>query len=122
MEQVASEMVSEEVKILFQPHVGPFDRGIFSTVYCQPKESVTSDKLHELFKDFYKSEHFVEVCNNVPTLKSIVFTNYCHVFPTLVKGKIVVFDALDNICKGASGQAIQNMNIIFGLDETLGLL
>ncbi|MHC4264969.1 MAG: N-acetyl-gamma-glutamyl-phosphate reductase, partial [Planctomycetota bacterium] len=122
MEQVASEIAAEEVNILFQPHVGPFDRGIFSTVYCRPKEKVTSDKLYELFNDFYKSEHFVQVCNNVPALKSVVFTNFCHVFPTVVKGKIVVFDAIDNIFKGASGQAVQNMNIIFELDETLGLL
>jgi len=49
-------------------------------------------------------------------------TNYCHVFPTIAKGKIISFSAIDNLVKGASGQAIQNMNIVFGVEETVGLL
>jgi aspartate-semialdehyde dehydrogenase len=55
------------------------------------------------------------------SVKNVAGTNYCHILPAYVKGKIVVFSAIDNLVKGASGQAIQNMNIIFGLDETLGL-
>ena len=63
----------------------------------------------------------MQICNSPPAVKDVAGTNYCHIFPTLVKGKIVIFSAIDNLVKGASGQAIQNMNIVFGLEETLGL-
>jgi N-acetyl-gamma-glutamyl-phosphate reductase len=74
-----------------------------------------------LYKDFYAGEPFVQISNDAPAVKDVAGTNYCHIFVTCVKGKIVVFSAIDNLVKGASGQAIQNMNIIFGLEETLGL-
>ncbi|MHC4130711.1 MAG: N-acetyl-gamma-glutamyl-phosphate reductase [Planctomycetota bacterium] len=122
MEQIAADITGGDVQILFQPHVGPFDRGIFSTVYCNPKEKAVPDKLLTLYNDFYKSETFVQVCSDVPAVKNVAFTNYCHVFPTVVKDMVVVFSVIDNLVKGASGQAVQNMNIIFELDETLGLL
>ncbi|MBN1796787.1 MAG: N-acetyl-gamma-glutamyl-phosphate reductase [Sedimentisphaerales bacterium] len=121
MEQIASEVAGGDVTVLFQPHVGPFDRGILSTVYCQPKKDISNEKLADLYNDFYKDETFVQVCNASPNLKDVAGTNYCHVYATISKGKIVAFSAIDNLTKGASGQAVQNMNIIFGLDETLGL-
>jgi N-acetyl-gamma-glutamyl-phosphate reductase len=117
MEQIAG----ADVNILFQPHAGPFDRGILSTVYCTPKGKVSSEKLSQLYKDFYRDEPFVQICSDAPAVKDVAETNYCHIFVSCVKSKIVVFSAIDNLVKGASGQAIQNMNIIFGLDETLGL-
>ncbi|MCK4887447.1 MAG: N-acetyl-gamma-glutamyl-phosphate reductase, partial [Planctomycetes bacterium] len=110
-----------EVNILFQPHVGAFDRGILSTIYCEPKKSMTTDELAELYNEFYKDEHFVQVLDCAPHLKNVAETNYCHIYPAVSKGKVVVFSAIDNLVKGASGQAIQNMNILFGLDETDGL-
>ena len=121
MEQIAGEVASAPVQILFQPHVGPFDRGILSTVYCQPKLGVKAEQLLPLYNDFYQGEPFVQVRKTAPAVKDVCATNYCHVFPTLVKGRIVVFSVIDNLTKGASGQAIQNMNILFGLRETMGL-
>jgi N-acetyl-gamma-glutamyl-phosphate reductase len=121
MEQIAGEIAGSPVKILFQPHAGPFDRGILSTIYCQPKGKVISEQLIGLYKDFYAEEAFVQICGDAPAVKDVAGTNYCHIFATCVKGRIVVFSAIDNLVKGASGQAIQNMNIIFGLKETLGL-
>ena len=121
MEQAASEIAGTEVKILFQPHAGPFDRGILSTVYCQPKKKMTSEQLLRLYEDFYAGEPFVQICSDSPAVKDVAGTNYCHIFVTSVKGRVVVFSAIDNMVKGASGQAIQNMNIVFGLEETLGL-
>jgi N-acetyl-gamma-glutamyl-phosphate reductase len=121
MEQIASEIAGTDVHMLFQPHVGCFDRGIFSTVYSEPKEKVTSEQLSQLYNSFYSAEPFVQICSGSPAVKDVAGTNYCHIFVTCVKGKIVVFSAIDNLVKGASGQAIQNMNIIFGLEETLGL-
>ena len=122
MEQIAAEIAGTEVRILFQPHVGPFDRGILSTVYSQPKENVSGEQLLELYNDFYRAEPFVQVRKEAPGLKDVVGTNYCHVFPTCVKGRVVSFSVIDNLVKGASGQAIQNMNILFGLQENLGLV
>jgi len=122
MEQIAGEVAGSQVQILFQPHAGPFDRGILSTVYCQPKGKVSGEKLADLYNDFYADEPFVQIVNNAPGVKDVCGTNYCHIFATIVKGRIVIFSAIDNLVKGASGQAIQNMNIVFGLDETLGLV
>jgi N-acetyl-gamma-glutamyl-phosphate reductase len=122
IEQVGSAVAGSEVRVLFQPHAGPFDRGILSSVYCQPKEKVSSEQLSKLYGDFYADEPFVQITDDSPAVKDVCGTNYCHVFPTVVKERIVVFSAIDNLVKGASGQAIQNMNIVFGLDETLGLL
>ena len=121
MEQVAGEIAGSEVQMLFQPHAGPFDRGILSTVYCQPRGKINSKKLANLYNDFYKSEPFVQICSSPPAVKDVAGTNYCHVFVTCIKGRILACSAIDNLVKGASGQAVQNMNIIFGLDETLGL-
>jgi N-acetyl-gamma-glutamyl-phosphate reductase len=121
MEQIASQIAGCDVQILFQPHAGCFDSGILSTVYCQPKAKVNSDGLSKLYNDFYKAEPFVQICSDAPAVKDVAGTNYCHIFVTCTKGKIVSFSAIDNLVKGASGQAIQNMNIIFGLEETLGL-
>ena len=121
MEQIAGDVAGQAVTILFQPHAGPFDRGILSTVYMEPSRAVDAKSLLRLYQDFYKAERFVQVCKTSPNLKDVARTNYCHVFPTVVKDRIVVFSALDNLVKGAAGQAIQNMNILFGFDESLGL-
>ncbi len=121
MEQIAGELAGGDVKILFQPHVGPFDRGIQSTVFSVPRTKVGSEELTKLYKQFYKAEPFVQVCDVAPAVKDVAGTNYCHLYVTCVKDRIVSFSVIDNLVKGASGQAIQNMNIIFGLQETLGL-
>jgi len=121
MEQIAGEIAGSDVQILFQPHVGCFDRGILSTVYCQPKGKTGGQQLSKLYNDFYNGEPFVQICDDAPAVKSVAATNYCHIFPACAKGRVIIFSALDNLVKGASGQAVQNMNIIFGLEETLGL-
>jgi len=122
IEQIAGDVAGKKVTVLFQPHAGPFDRGILSTVYCRPKANIGNEQLAKLYNDFYAGEPFVRVCKNAPAIKDVVGTNYCHIFPTCVKGRIVSFSAIDNLVKGASGQAIQNMNIIFDLEETMGLI
>jgi len=121
IEQIASTVAGKDVTVLFQPHVGPFDRGILSTVYCVPKEKLSNEQLDRLYRDFYSGEPFVQIRKDAPAVKDVAGTNYCHIFPAIVKGRIVSFSAIDNLVKGASGQAIQNMNIIFGIDETTGL-
>lgn len=121
IEQIASDVAGKNVTVLFQPHVGPFDRGILSTVYCTPKQKIDDGQLDSLYREFYAGEPFVQILTNAPAVKDVAGTNNCHIFATCVKGKIVCFSAIDNLVKGASGQAIQNMNIIFGIEETMGL-
>lgn len=121
IEQIAGEVAGTEVKVLFQPHVGPFDRGILSTVYSQPVKEISDEQLTRIYKDFYSAEPFVQVRTDAPAVKDVAGTNYCHIFVTCVKGRIVSFSVIDNLIKGASGQAIQNMNIAFGLPEQSGL-
>jgi len=121
MEQVAGDVAGKPVELLFQPHVGCFDRGILSSVYCKPVGDVTQDLLDDLYGKFYADEKFVQVLAAAPKVKDVAGGNYCQVFATVAKGRVVCFSAIDNLVKGASGQAIQNMNIMFALDETLGL-
>jgi len=84
MEQIAGEIAGSDVRILFQPHAGPFDRGIASTVYCQPKDKISDERLVQLYGDFYKAEPFVQICSDAPAVKDVAGTNYCHIFPTRV--------------------------------------
>jgi N-acetyl-gamma-glutamyl-phosphate reductase len=121
MEQLASEIAGESVGVLFQPHIGSYDRGILSSIYCRPAKDVSTENLLELFRDFYAEEPFVQVFDSPVSVKDVANTNQCHIHAAAVKGQIVVFAAIDNLVKGASGQAIQNMNIMSGLDETLAL-
>ena len=121
IEQIASDVAGKKVTVLFQPHVGAFDRGILSTVYCQPKNNLSNENMLKLYNDFYQDEPFVQVRKDTPAVKDVAGTNYCHISVSCVKGRIVCFSAIDNLVKGASGQAIQNMNIVFELEETLGL-
>jgi N-acetyl-gamma-glutamyl-phosphate reductase len=122
IEQVASMVAGKPVEILFQPHVGPFDRGILSSTYSDPVGTVTAEQVMKLYQDFYKNEPFVQVVLQPPAVKHVAKTNYCHIFPTVVKGKVVVFSVIDNLIKGASGQAVQNMNLLCGVPETMGLV
>jgi len=122
IEQIMGDVCGGDVTVLFQPHVGPFDRGILSTVYCEPTDTVDSRQLMALYQDFYADEPFVQVRADAPAVKDVAGTNHCHVSVACVKGTVVCFSAIDNLVKGASGQAIQNMNILYGLEETMGLV
>ena len=121
IEQLVGELCGEKGEVIFQPHVGPFDQGILSTVYSDPKRDIGADEMLDMYEQFYADEDFVSVLKSPPRVKNVAGTNYCHVYPTIVKGKAVCFSAIDNLIKGASGQAIQNMNLMFGLDEKMGL-
>ena len=123
MEQLVNNISGKQnAKVLFQPHIGPYDRGILSSIYCDIVKDITPKTLTELYREYYKNEPFVRIVAEPPSVKNVANTNYCHIMPTIVKGRIVLFSAIDNMGKGASSQAIQNMNIMFGVEETLGLL
>jgi len=122
MERKLSAITGTAVSLLFQPHLAPMDRGILSTIYAEPAGGVTDERLAEALAAAYADTPFVRVRTDVlPATKYVAGTNFCDVAGRVAKGKVVLFAALDNLIKGASGQAIQNMNIMFGLDQTTGL-
>lgn len=125
IEQELSKVAGEDVRISFTPHLTPMTRGILSTIYADLKEESTEDELHKLFADFYKGERFVQVLpqGELPQTKWCYGSNYCFIGITYDPrvNRVVVVSAIDNLVKGASGQAIQNMNLMFGLEENLGI-
>ena len=122
IEQNLKMITGKEVDVLFQPHLCPMDRGILTTVYARPVGNVTEAHLIEAYRTAYDDKPFVRVRTDVlPATKYTAYTNYCDVAGKVAKGRVILFAALDNLLKGASTQAIQNMNIMFALDETTGL-
>ena len=127
IEQTLSTVAGQPTHTLFVPHLLPIDHGILETIYLEPADpEVTEDDLFEAFEEAYDHEPFVRVRGDLPDVKDVAGTNFCDVTARLVtqggQRRIVVFSAIDNMIKGASGQAVQNMNIVFGLEETAGLL
>jgi N-acetyl-gamma-glutamyl-phosphate reductase len=122
IEQVLGEITGAPVELLFQPHLCPMDRGMLSSIYATPTRQVSTEQLTEVLAAAYADAPFVRVRTNVlPATKYVSTTNFCDVAARAAKGRVVLFSALDNLIKGASGQAIQNMNLMFGLPETAGL-
>ena len=109
------------IEILFVPHLAPMDRGIESTIYARCLQPLTQDEIAGLYHEAYDDEPFVVVRSEPPATKQVVGTNYVHIYPTVVGGRAVVSAVLDNLTKGAAGQALQNMNLMFGHEETAGL-
>ncbi len=109
-------------EVLFVPHVAPMDRGILSTIYLRPKQHVSVEHLTAVYAEAYSDEPFIRLREDLPATRDVIFTNFCDITARVVKSRIVVLTAIDNMVKGASGQAIQNMNLMFGIDEKTGLL
>ncbi len=106
-------------KLLFVPYRGAFTRGIITTVHFAT--NLSEQSLIKAYQDYYWSHTFTKVVNENPDLKRVVGTNKCLVYPKVIEGTGIVVSVIDNLLKGASGQAVQNMNIQFGLNERTGL-
>jgi N-acetyl-gamma-glutamyl-phosphate reductase len=124
--QELSRLAGKEVAALFVPHLLPLSRGILATVYAEKshKSQGTRHKLIALYKKFYKNEPFVRIREEgeYPRIKDVVGTNFCDIGIKEEAGRLIIIAAIDNLLKGASGQAVQNMNIMYGFPETAGLL
>jgi len=108
-------------ELVFMTHSLPVARGIFASIYTEAKREMTEDELRNIFADYYRPSFFVRLVNGSPDINWVKTTNFCDI-GFAVRGKqIVVFSAIDNLVKGAAGQAVQNMNLMFGLDETTAL-
>ena len=96
-----------------------------ATAHILLKKKITKEEIIKIFENFYKDQPFVKIVNdNIPEVKDVAKTNYCHIggFEIDENKQLVVISVIDNLIKGASGQAIQNMNIMFGFDEKEGLI
>ncbi len=109
--------------ISFTPHVIPSVRGILTTAHIFTKSTLSADEVRRIYTDFYKDKPFVRVIDGIPTLSAVRGSNFCDIgFEVDTQNnRVVVVSAIDNLVKGASGQAIQNMNLMCGFEETEGL-
>ncbi len=120
-EQLA--LLGAEVRLQFQPHLAPFDQGQLTSAYVTPTRPIEDDELAGLFAAAYANEPFIELATRPPGVRDVRDTNFCriHAVRDHHTGKLLVFAAIDNLWKGTSSQAVQNLNLMFALPETTGL-
>ena len=126
IDQEISLIAGENVNALFTPHLVPANRGILTTVAAGALSPTSAAKLVNMYRRFYQDAPFVRICDagTYPELRFVRGSNYCDVGLAYDKRtrKLIAISAIDNLCKGAAGQAVQCMNIMFGLPEESGLL
>ncbi|MDD2362221.1 MAG: N-acetyl-gamma-glutamyl-phosphate reductase [Oscillospiraceae bacterium] len=125
IEQTLSIISGEKSTVTFVPHLLPINRGILSTMYARLKEGVTPDNVRNLYETAYQNEYFVRLLPQgvEVNVKNVRCSNYCDIqlYTDRNTGLLIVTSVIDNMVKGAAGQAIQNMNLLFGLKETDGI-
>jgi len=120
IEAVLARAAGATVRMTFCPHLLPVKRGILAALYLRSEAAVTD--LSQALRTFYAGSPFVRVVEAPPRLSDVVDTNDCLIsVHAAAPGRVVVFSALDNLIKGAAGQAVQNLNLAMGWDETAGL-
>lgn len=125
IEQTLAALAESEVRVSFTPHLLPVNRGILSTIYADLAREMTTAELLELYKQYYADDFFVRIApgDALPNVANVRGTNFCDI--GLVSdprtGRVIIVSVIDNLVKGAAGQAVQNMNIACGIDERIGL-
>jgi LysW-gamma-L-alpha-aminoadipyl-6-phosphate/LysW-L-glutamyl-5-phosphate reductase len=109
-------------ELVFMTHSLPVSRGIFASIYVETKEELSESQLHAIFREFYRESPFVRLVKGSPDINWVKTTNFCDLGFATRGRQVVIFSAIDNLVKGAAGQAVQNMNLMFGLDEKTGLM
>lgn len=109
-------------ELIFMTHSLPVARGIFASIYVETKTEMTSTQVRGIFTDFYRDSFFVRLVENSPDINWVKTTNFCDLGFAARGQQLVVFSAIDNLVKGAAGQAVQNMNLMAGIDEKTGLI
>ena len=109
-------------ELVFMTHSLPVARGIFASIYVEANRDVTTHQLRSLFSDFYTDSFFIRFIDGSPDINWVKTTNFCDLGFAARGRQLVIFSALDNLVKGAAGQAVQNMNLMFGLKEETGLM
>jgi N-acetyl-gamma-glutamyl-phosphate reductase len=125
IEQALSRVAGREIVMTFTPHLAPMTRGILSTIYVKMNAGHSEDDVLALYRQYYEGRKFVRVRGKgkVPATKEVWGSNYCDIGMSLDErtGRLTIFSVIDNVVKGAAGQAIQNLNLMHGWDETTGL-
>ncbi|KAL7246805.1 hypothetical protein ACSBR2_001835 [Camellia fascicularis] len=125
IEQGLSEAANSEVTVSFTPHLMPMSRGMQSTIYVELAPGVSVEDLYQHLRIFYENEEFVVLQKEkeVPHTRHVRGSNYCfmNVFPDRIPGRAIIISVIDNLVKGASGQALQNLNLMMGIPESTGL-
>ncbi len=123
IEQELSKIGEEDITLSFTPHLVPMNRGILSVTYSKLKKDISEEEIYDLYNKFYENEYFVRVIEGLPETRFVRGTNLCDIAVRVDKRtkRVIAISAIDNLIKGAAGQAVQNMNIMFGLDENEGL-
>ncbi|RME41139.1 MAG: N-acetyl-gamma-glutamyl-phosphate reductase, partial [Deltaproteobacteria bacterium] len=125
IEQTLTELAGGPVQISFTPHLLPVTRGILSTIYADLKPGVTQDDIESVYQRFYADEVFVRFSGvRLPGIAQVTGSNFCDIGCVVDARtrRVVVVSVIDNLIKGAAGQAVQNLNLMLGLDETCGLM
>lgn len=108
-------------ELVFMTHSLPVSRGIFASIYVEVKEELSEEQLHNIFAEFYRGAPFIRLVKGSPDINWVKTTNFCDLGFAQRGRQLVIFSAIDNLVKGAAGQAVQNMNLMFGFEETTGL-
>lgn len=109
-------------ELVFMTHSLPVSRGIFASIYAETKSELTESDVQKLFADYYRDSFFIRLVKGSPDINWVKTTNFCDIGFAVRGRQVVAFSALDNLVKGAAGQAVQNMNLMFGLEEKTGLM
>ena len=107
---------------VFMTHSLPVSRGIFASCYLESTVNLTNEDLNNIYRKFYRDNFFIRIVDGSPDINWVKNTNFCDIAAHSNGKQVVVFSAIDNLIKGAAGQAVQNMNLMFGLDEKTGLV
>ena len=125
IEQELTNIGGKKVLVTFTPHLIPCNRGILTTCYADLTEGITPEELRDIYLDMYKNEPFIRIlpAGTIPGISSVKGSNYCDILPNVDErnNRLIVVSVVDNLIKGAAGQAVQNANLVCGLDETTGL-
>uniref|UniRef100_A0A2P2MPN0 Uncharacterized protein MANES_15G144000 n=3 Tax=Rhizophora mucronata TaxID=61149 RepID=A0A2P2MPN0_RHIMU len=125
IEQGLSDAANSKVTVSFTPHLIPMSRGMQSTIYVELASGATTEDLYRQLEASYKDEEFVKLLEKgvIPRTHDVRGSNYCYmnVFPDRIPGRAIIISVIDNLVKGASGQALQNLNIMMGFPENTGL-
>jgi N-acetyl-gamma-glutamyl-phosphate reductase len=125
IEEQLGNIAGKQIRLIFTPHLTPMNRGILATCYIKMKEKMDEESIRKLYLDYYRDSEFVRILNegNLPETRWVKGSNYCDIGLKLDKrtNTLIAIGAIDNLMKGAAGQGVQNMNILFGFNENAGL-
>jgi N-acetyl-gamma-glutamyl-phosphate reductase len=123
IQSILEEATGKIISLSFVPHLIPITRGIYTTIHARLEAGMNEAEIIELYETFYRNAPFVRVKRQIPQVKDVLYTNYCDIGLVIDRNtnQLVIVSVIDNLMKGAAGQAVQNMNIMFGIPQERGL-